>query len=429
MEAPSAESDGAVARRATRKRRGTVPPLRRTALRLARSRLSSRLARHVDPEDVVQSAYRSFFTGARAGRYALRRSGDLWRLLAAITLHKVRRQVERHTAGKRDVGREQPAAAKSEPASPDEMLAREPTPEEAAALVDTLEQAFRGLEPLQRRMVELRLQGCGLDEIAADVGRSERTCAASWNGSRNGCKPKRRKDEGARGRPTRSAFLPLPSGRGSRHVGIARRRVARGCQSSWNGCWTVSNRPGRAAPAPIKDFLPAGRGPAAGRSTNSSKSIWSIAGTPAPPPSPARGRGWPPRRSRGECGSTARPRLEDYARRLPRLGPSRRLPLDLICRGVPGAAARGATGRATPSSPSRFPRHGEALAAALARIDADLRDEMPTVCLGRPPRTGGGRRPRACAARTAGTSWTWPPTCRRRRAWPAPPAAAFAVED
>ena len=125
---------------------------------------------------MVQSAYRSFFAGARAGRYALMRSGDLWRLLAAITLHKVRRQVERHTAGKRDVGREQPAAARSEPAAPpDEMLDREPTPEEAAALVDTLEQAFRGLEPLQRRMVELRLQGCGLDEIAADVGRSERT--------------------------------------------------------------------------------------------------------------------------------------------------------------------------------------------------------------------------------------------------------------
>src|SRR5947209_1095765 len=55
---------------------------------LARTRLSARLARHVDPEDVVQSAYRSFFSGARSDRYALRRSGDLWRLLVSITLHK-----------------------------------------------------------------------------------------------------------------------------------------------------------------------------------------------------------------------------------------------------------------------------------------------------------------------------------------------------
>ena len=143
---------------------------------LARSRLSARLARHVDPEDVVQSAYRSFFTGARAGRYSLRRSGDLWRLLAAITLHKVQRQVEHRTAGKRAAGRKLPPAEESGPfGPPDKALAREPTPEEAAALTDTLERMFRGLEPLQRRMVELRLQGCALDEIAAAVQRSERT--------------------------------------------------------------------------------------------------------------------------------------------------------------------------------------------------------------------------------------------------------------
>src|SRR5947209_20413942 len=73
---------------------------------LASSRLSARLARHVDPEDVVQSAYRSFFVGARDGRYVLGRSGDLWRLLVAITLHKLQHQVERHTAGKRSVVRE-----------------------------------------------------------------------------------------------------------------------------------------------------------------------------------------------------------------------------------------------------------------------------------------------------------------------------------
>src|SRR5438552_55665 len=73
----------------------------RYALRLitlAHGRLSAKLAARVDPEDVVQSAYRSFFVGARNGRYALERSGDLWRLLVAITLHKVRRQVEVHTA-------------------------------------------------------------------------------------------------------------------------------------------------------------------------------------------------------------------------------------------------------------------------------------------------------------------------------------------
>jgi RNA polymerase sigma factor (sigma-70 family) len=145
-------------------------------LALARSRMSSWLARCVDAEDVVQSAYRTFFNGVLPGRYTVRRNGDLWRLLAAITIHKVQHQVERHTAGKRSKVRERHFGSDSSLFElQGQMMAREPTPEQAAALTDTLEEVFRGLEPLERRMVELRLQGSGLDEIAADVSRSERT--------------------------------------------------------------------------------------------------------------------------------------------------------------------------------------------------------------------------------------------------------------
>jgi len=145
-------------------------------LALARSRLSAKLARHLDPEDVVQSAYRSFFVGARDGRYVLRRSGDLWRLLVGITVHKVQHQVERHTAAKRAVARECQLAEESGACGLQaSALSREPTPAEAAALADTLEHMLRGLEPLDRRIVELRLQGYSLDEIAGDVRRCERT--------------------------------------------------------------------------------------------------------------------------------------------------------------------------------------------------------------------------------------------------------------
>src|SRR5947208_145401 len=73
---------------------------------VAGKHLSSRMTRRVDPEDVVQSAYRSFFRKARKGGYTVHRSGELWRLLVGITLHKLHHQVERHTAGKRAIGRE-----------------------------------------------------------------------------------------------------------------------------------------------------------------------------------------------------------------------------------------------------------------------------------------------------------------------------------
>ncbi len=140
---------------------------------LAQRRLSERLAGRIDPEDVVQSVYGSFFVGARDGRFALRRSGDLWRLLVAITLHKVRRQVRHHTAQKRSVGRESLSAGpESVPDIPAERLAQEPSPDEAVALAEVLESVLQRLKPNHRRMVELRLQGHTIPEIAVETQRS-----------------------------------------------------------------------------------------------------------------------------------------------------------------------------------------------------------------------------------------------------------------
>ncbi len=78
---------------------------------LARSRLSSKLAARTDASDIVLSAYRSFFVGAREGRFTLRRSGDLWRLLVSITLHKLHRQVRKHTAEMRSTAVEKSLSA------------------------------------------------------------------------------------------------------------------------------------------------------------------------------------------------------------------------------------------------------------------------------------------------------------------------------
>src|SRR5262245_4998306 len=110
---------------------------------LARSRLSPRLARRTDPEDIVLSVYRSFFVQAREGRYALGRGGDLWRLLAAITKHKLLRQVRRQNADCRSVDVEfsldqvdQTILCERQPV---------PTPEDAAELADELERVLSHL--------------------------------------------------------------------------------------------------------------------------------------------------------------------------------------------------------------------------------------------------------------------------------------------
>jgi RNA polymerase sigma-70 factor (ECF subfamily) len=142
---------------------------------LARRRLSAKLSRRIDPEDVVQSAYRSFCGAARDDRFVLERSGDLWRLPASITLHKLHHHVERHRAAKRSVEKERGFSSESSLAALGAgAAARDPSPDEAAALVEEVEHLMRGLPPLGRRMVELRLQGNRIEEIAAETDRSER---------------------------------------------------------------------------------------------------------------------------------------------------------------------------------------------------------------------------------------------------------------
>jgi RNA polymerase sigma factor (sigma-70 family) len=139
---------------------------------LARSRLTGKLAHRVDPEDVVQSVYRSFFSNVLDERYEVDRGGDLWRLLVTMALHKLNDQVKRNRRGKRAVDREQ-RFADDDPA--DQFLAREPSPVEAVALTDELESFMQTLDAAERQVLELRLQGFNLEEIAAEIHRSLRT--------------------------------------------------------------------------------------------------------------------------------------------------------------------------------------------------------------------------------------------------------------
>jgi RNA polymerase sigma-70 factor (ECF subfamily) len=145
-------------------------------LSLAHRHLSSRLGQRVDAEDIVQSVCQSFFTGARDGRYVLDRSGDLWRLLVAITLHKLNDKYRRHTADKRSLTREQTLHAEdSRFGLSIQAAANEPSPEEAVTLADLVEHVMRTLDPVERRILELRLQGNSMEEIVAVTNRCRHT--------------------------------------------------------------------------------------------------------------------------------------------------------------------------------------------------------------------------------------------------------------
>lgn len=148
----------------------------RRLIGLARTRLDERLRHKIEPEDVVQSAYKSFFLRYGDGALAAEGWNGLWGLLTTITLRKCADRVRYFRAECRDLSREQ--------GRPDfvddthllrDALGREPTPEQAAALAETVEKLLSGLSDDVRPIVELSLQGYSTQEIGQLLGRAERS--------------------------------------------------------------------------------------------------------------------------------------------------------------------------------------------------------------------------------------------------------------
>ena len=143
---------------------------------LARSRMDPQMRQKVDPEDVIQSVYQSFFERQARGEFDLHSWDSLWGLLAIITLRKCGHHVEHYHSARRDIRREVSVlGSKDELAGDLEAIAREPTPQEAAVLTETLEHVMRELEGYQRHILQLSLQGNSVAEISPQVGYSQRT--------------------------------------------------------------------------------------------------------------------------------------------------------------------------------------------------------------------------------------------------------------
>jgi RNA polymerase sigma-70 factor (ECF subfamily) len=147
----------------------------RRLIGLARGHIDARLRHKVDLEDVVQSAYKSLFL--RYGDDALAAEGwdGLWSLLTVITLRKCADRARYYQAECRDVRREQKAMVTEGATAWHEAVGREPTPDEAAELTETIAGVLRGLDTDERAIVELSLQGFTTTEISEQLGRAERS--------------------------------------------------------------------------------------------------------------------------------------------------------------------------------------------------------------------------------------------------------------
>ncbi len=132
---------------------------------LARRNIGTSLARRVEPEDVVQSVFRTFFRRVTAGHYDVPEGREIWGLLVVIAVNKVRSAAVFHHAAKRDIDRTEPLSS----------MAQLSVSNESAAIQEVIADVTSTLPPMQQSIVRKRLDGFSTSEIATAVNRSNRT--------------------------------------------------------------------------------------------------------------------------------------------------------------------------------------------------------------------------------------------------------------
>ncbi len=140
---------------------------------LSRRRISQKLASRIDPEDAVQSAFRTFFARVKENQFTFESESDLFKLLVRLTVNKTLRQIAHHKAAKRDPGREMGQAPDYE-GMLEQLSAGEPAAEAQLALIEEFQRFLALLAPFDRAVLELKFEGYTTSEIAAKLGSYDR---------------------------------------------------------------------------------------------------------------------------------------------------------------------------------------------------------------------------------------------------------------
>lgn len=150
---------------------------------VAQNQLSQRMQRRVGPDDVVQSACRTFFRRVSAGQFDLPDADALWRLMCAITLTKARRAARDHSRQKRGIDAEQylDASPADSVGKPVELAGSVESPMTAAAFADQLQLLLGTLNAQECQVLDLKLQNYTNAEIADKMQCSERTVRRMTN--------------------------------------------------------------------------------------------------------------------------------------------------------------------------------------------------------------------------------------------------------
>jgi RNA polymerase sigma factor (sigma-70 family) len=145
----------------------------RRLIALAARQFDGRLRERADIENVVLSACKSFFLRHRRGEFHLEDGGELWTVLAMITLRKCDDRRRYLRAARRDSARDIDWPSRQKDLS--SFLDESPAPEDQAIFTDLVEQLRLAMSPEDWTIIEELLIGFTAEEIAQRLDCSERT--------------------------------------------------------------------------------------------------------------------------------------------------------------------------------------------------------------------------------------------------------------
>ena len=142
---------------------------------LVESGLGRVLRSTTEPEDIVQSVFKSVFRTMRSGKIKTPPGMTLWNLIAVIAVNKLKKKARRENAQRRD--------SKRNLSIDDENIVIE-----SAESVETFQvfvrETLEFLEEKDREILSLRIDGHSVNEISNRTGRSRRTVERSLQRSR-----------------------------------------------------------------------------------------------------------------------------------------------------------------------------------------------------------------------------------------------------
>jgi DNA-directed RNA polymerase specialized sigma24 family protein len=122
-----------------------------------------RLRQAFDSMDVLQSVFNSFFLRTAAGQFDIDASSDLRGLLIVMARNKLAAQVRFQQRDRRDVRRVEGELV-------DNLSGGGASPSRVVAARELLEELRRRLSSEERKLAELRAEGCTWPEVVAAIG-------------------------------------------------------------------------------------------------------------------------------------------------------------------------------------------------------------------------------------------------------------------